>query len=353
MNEPSTKPLLQIADNALSVYKYTLCQTHRVHVGARTLNELPLDTGNTNKNRRVSHLKRWQFSKKHLVTHTDQKAKYHTKNAWAEKETTGPQIVELRAVLLPLLPDLWMVYHVIFDFMGYHSLKSRSVTKQLHLLPLIPPKSCSNPHHGIRYVTDRPVQKRRRYAEYSKDIESYIPSHIYYHQKPDDTFLEIGEYPQSMWNGISCHLRMNTMYKRRQKELCSLNPTNSVLLSPDHTRCPCGCRRRIPGKERHQKVIYESLCRARRCIENFQASRHWHNTRFWRHRWKEYRRSQPAVSNWWQHRKKVMMACARKCHFGYRHWWRDFVWNKENQTEAWKLFVGRLDNECSLHSNQK
>mmetsp|Transcript_38697 Transcript_38697/g.61741 ORF Transcript_38697/g.61741 Transcript_38697/m.61741 type:complete len:244 (+) Transcript_38697:81-812(+) len=86
MHEPSLTPLPEIADKALSVYASTLCQTHCRHL-------------------------------------------------WKERRIAGSQTVELRSVLLSVVPDLWMMYHVVFDYMGYQNMKSSIVTLTLQSTP--------------------------------------------------------------------------------------------------------------------------------------------------------------------------------------------------------------------------
>mmetsp|Transcript_38696 Transcript_38696/g.61740 ORF Transcript_38696/g.61740 Transcript_38696/m.61740 type:complete len:278 (+) Transcript_38696:81-914(+) len=95
MDEPSLlMDLLEIVDKALSVYTCT----SRVRWSAAT-------------------------------------RRYYSKHSWKKREIAGSQIVELRPVLLSVVPDLWMMYHVVFDYMGYQNMKSSIVTLTLQSTP--------------------------------------------------------------------------------------------------------------------------------------------------------------------------------------------------------------------------
>ena len=231
--------------------------------------------------------------------------------SWKCSERYDNGSIEINGIFDIYIPELFPLYHIIFQFMGYNSFKVEKANAIMKLLPIKKPQS--NGVNGYKgYNHNAKYQKRRKYMNYIKDVTSYIPTYFYYKTKDDQqlSFHEIGEYNSLDWKKLAyySHKKKKHPKKKTKKVLggkykyVKADANLSKQFNPAYPRCPCGCGRKIKG--RGKKGEWSRLWTLKSCIDT-RAGNGYHR---WRHRWRGYKRhiKKRGANGWWSFRSKTM-----------------------------------------------
>eukprot|EP01084_Bolivina_argentea_P157956 275213_1 len=188
---------------------------------------------------------------------------------FSKVNTTDNNVCDLKHIFEYYIPDMWMIFNMLYEYIGYTCFNVVKIKATTHGLAIYGRNSRRTPRYNRSWYRTCRYHYSRMFTEKSHDYIrqslSFIPTCIYNEY--------INYYPLHYWNHITYFSKKKPQRRHRIKTKRGKNykiqqykdQISSATNRYDRkVRCPCGCKRLIKGK--HKSVKYRIYKELKRCI---------------------------------------------------------------------------------------